>query len=489
MAIDKDVVEGFEILGLLGEGGMGTVYKAKDKNSEQLVALKILNENGLSLPDAKERFSREYELLTQINHPSVVKAYKYCNSNGHYYLSMELIEGQTLEAFLEKTQPNIYEVLDIAIAIAQALEAVHKQNIIHRDIKPGNIFIAKSHEGKDRIVIGDFGIARRLNILTDNDFVTLGAIIGSHIYMSPEHVEGKELTPASDVYELGILLYQLLVGTVPFIENKQYHVLFRKLNDQLLPMSKFGVKVPIELEKFILGEMLNRDPKKRPQNGTETLKRLLEIKENLTTGHTQPILVENSEMPEDISNFRKIDITAVVFELIGFSNEWCQELSPARIAFILQNWYQLIREAVSNNKGTIDRCISDRVITVFGYPEKLSCDSEDFSAEFALRAAEDFSNALSIFNDIYKLHLQPRIAIASGNAIVGHVIGDNLPTSFQGRVFGKTISLLKVDADCTFRLNLETYSKVSKLNKLNQTRVFNQVTTAQGDCAYLMWLR
>jgi serine/threonine-protein kinase len=216
----------YEILAELGQGAMGTVYKARDPLLDRIVAIKTVN---LTLPkdevaEYEARFYQEAKAAGQLSHPNIVTVYDIGKSEKLAYMAMELLEGSELRSMLASRTPiPIPQALDIAAQVADGLQYAHERGIVHRDIKPANIMVLNDAGVK----ITDFGIARMRN----NEVKTMtGMILGSPKYMSPEQVSGKRADPRSDVFSLGVVLYEMLTGTSPFVADNIHGVMYQTLN-------------------------------------------------------------------------------------------------------------------------------------------------------------------------------------------------------------------------------------------------------------------
>ena len=204
----------YRIEQILGRGGMGIVYKANDTQLDETVAIKTLPGDVMTRsPEELERFKREIRLARKITHRNVLRTYDYGEAEGVYFISMECVRGYTLAELLaeapdHRLAPRV--ALGIARQICRGLQAAHEQGIIHRDIKPQNVLI--DHKGEVKLM--DFGIARMAE--AKEGMTQAGLIVGTPHYMSPEQVQGKQLDPRSDVYSMGVLLYEMLVGMKPF---------------------------------------------------------------------------------------------------------------------------------------------------------------------------------------------------------------------------------------------------------------------------------
>ena len=257
----------YRIEQIIGRGGMGVVYKALDTQLDELVAIKTLP-GGMMQRSAEdlERFKREIRLARKITHRNVLRTYDYGEADGMYFISMEFVRGYTLAELLaeaEKHQIAPRQALGIGRQICRGLQTAHEQGIIHRDIKPQNILI--DHRGEVKIM--DFGIAR----LTEGPEATsAGLIVGTPHYMSPEQVQGKLLDPRSDVYALGILLYEMLVGRRPFESTSLTGVLAAHITET--PRQAVDVRPEVGREmNAIVMKCLSKDPKQRYENAGELL--------------------------------------------------------------------------------------------------------------------------------------------------------------------------------------------------------------------------
>jgi eukaryotic-like serine/threonine-protein kinase len=205
----------YDIQALLGSGGMADVYRAFDINLQRAVAIKVLSPAAAAQPGFADRFRQEARLIANLRHPNIVQVYDFGEQDGHTYMVQELLAGPTLGAWMADLaargiRPMPDEINAIIAQLADALDAAHAAGIIHRDVKPGN---ALWHD-QGRLVLTDFGIAKQ--VLSDANQTQFGVIFGTPSYLSPEQTQSLPLTPASDVYSLGVVLYELLAGDVPF---------------------------------------------------------------------------------------------------------------------------------------------------------------------------------------------------------------------------------------------------------------------------------
>ena len=283
-AVGDVVAARFRILRFLARGGMGEVYEAEDLELHEHVALKSIRSELLNDEKSLERFKREVHLARQVTHPNVCRIYElFWHSRNHegplgrgavVFVAMEMLEGETLTEFLKRnSRLSAADALPIALQMAAGLGAAHGAGIVHRDFKPGNVHLVPRAQGT-RVVITDFGLALRSSHDLSSVSVTgTGEVLGTPAYMSPEQVEGKELTPASDIYSLGLVLYQMITGTRPFQGSTPLSVAVSRLREDPTPPHKVIPGLDRRWELLIL-KCLQRDPKARFQSGEEVAEAL-----------------------------------------------------------------------------------------------------------------------------------------------------------------------------------------------------------------------
>jgi serine/threonine-protein kinase len=256
---------------ILGRGGMGVVYKATDTQLDETVAIKTLPGDVMTRsPEDLERFKREIRLARKITHRNVLRTYDYGEADGVYFISMEFVRGYTLAELLNEAEgrrmsPRV--ALGVGRQICRGLDAAHEQGIIHRDIKPQNVLI--DHRGEVKLM--DFGIARMAE--APEAMTQAGLIVGTPHYMSPEQVQGKELGPRSDVYSMGVLLYEMLAGVRPFESSSLTGVLTAHITEKPRPLLDLRSDVGREVSAIIM-RCLEKDPKARYATAGELLRAL-----------------------------------------------------------------------------------------------------------------------------------------------------------------------------------------------------------------------
>lgn len=257
----------YEILEKIGNGGMATVYKAKCHVLNRFVAVKVLKEEFTTDEEFIRRFNIEAQSAAGLTHPNIVSVYDVGHEDNIYYIVMELIQGKTLKQIISESGilPWKWSV-NIAIQIASALEAAHKNNIVHRDIKPHNIIITEDGVAK----VTDFGIAKAVSNSTITAF---GTTIGSVHYFSPEHARGGYTDAKSDLYSLGIVMYEMLTGRVPFDADTPVSIALKHMQEKPVEPIKLNPSIPFAVNQIIMKAM-RKDPNERYQSATEMLRDL-----------------------------------------------------------------------------------------------------------------------------------------------------------------------------------------------------------------------
>lgn len=257
----------YKIQEKIGNGGMATVYKALDQILNRYVAVKVLREEFTTDEEFIKRFNAEAQSAARLTHPNIVSVYDVGQEYNVYYIVMELIQGKTLKQIIEEDGHLSWKwAVNIAIQIASALEMAHKNNIIHRDIKPHNIIITEDGIAK----VTDFGIAKAVSNSTITAF---GTTIGSVHYFSPEHARGGYTDAKSDLYSLGIVMYEMLTERVPFDADTPVSVALKQVQEEPVEPIKYNPNIPISVNRIILKAM-QKDPNLRYQSATEMLEDL-----------------------------------------------------------------------------------------------------------------------------------------------------------------------------------------------------------------------
>jgi len=267
----------YKILEKLGEGGMGVVYKAQDLKLDRAVAIKFLPHHLSGSDESKTRFIQEAKAAAALNHPNILGVYEIDEQDDSLFLVMEYIEGQTLKSYIEKrksaTGIPVNQAIAWALQVAEGLKAAHVKNIVHRDIKPENLMLTNSGQLK----IMDFGLAK----LKSNVSITkTGTSLGTLAYMSPEQAQGMAADHRSDLWSLGVVLYEMLTGELPFKGEHEAALIYLITNEQPTPPSALDRRIPHRMD-ILLGKMLEKDRSRRIQTTEELLNTLREVQKEI----------------------------------------------------------------------------------------------------------------------------------------------------------------------------------------------------------------
>jgi serine/threonine-protein kinase len=274
----------------LGEGGMGTVYRARHLLMDRPVAVKVLHSRFVDNEAARTRFQLEARAAVMLHHTNAVSVTDFGQTaDGNVYLVMELLEGRTLRDMVAKEAPlETARAISIMLQTSAAVAAAHETGIIHRDLKPSNILVTQSANAPAAVKVLDFGIAKLAADKYDSEAATAvtlpGTPIGTPRYMAPEQYEGRDLTPAADVYSLGVILYEMLAGMAPFTGATPLEIALKHKNDPLRPPREIVATIPEDVERVVL-HALEKQPAARPANAAEFHRELLETAERLGLEH------------------------------------------------------------------------------------------------------------------------------------------------------------------------------------------------------------
>ena len=279
----------YQIVDVLGQGGMSVVYKARHKITEQPVALKLLPPELAAHSQVKSRFLEEARALAQLDHPNIVHLYNFGAENGAFCLAMQFVEGETWERMIMTRGRQEWPVaVRITIDVLRALEYAHGRGIVHRDMKPSNVLVRTSD---GRATVMDFGIAK---MTTSTRLTATGQTMGTVRYMSPEQVRGQEVDLRTDLYSLGATLYEALVGDTPFDGTTHFEIMTKHLSEPPRPPSALGVEVPARLEAALM-RALAKKPDDRWSTARDLRKALEQVLEsaNLGLAETQRLARES----------------------------------------------------------------------------------------------------------------------------------------------------------------------------------------------------
>jgi serine/threonine protein kinase/sugar lactone lactonase YvrE len=263
----------YEVVSAIGAGGMGEVYRARDSRLGRDVALKILPDHFAADPERRARFDHEARTVAALNHPNIVTIYSVEESGGTRFLTMEIVEGQTIDALIPPRGLSLPELLKYALPIVDAVSAAHDRHIVHRDLKPSNVMVTRD----GRVKVLDFGLAKFQHAPTLDEaaptqsaglVTSIGHVVGTSAYMSPEQAEGRRVDHRSDVFSLGILLYEMATGVRPFTGDTTLAVLLAIVKDAPKPITEVRSGTSHDLAR-IIDRCLEKDPERRLQSARE----------------------------------------------------------------------------------------------------------------------------------------------------------------------------------------------------------------------------
>ncbi len=291
----------YEIVDKIARGGMADVFRARDLLLDRPVALKVLFPELSTSAAFVERFRREATAAANLSHPNIVSVYDWGRSDNAYFIVMELIDGETLASLIKRRGPLEFDyAAAIAADVASALNYAHRHGVIHRDVKPGNVLIAED----GHIKVADFGIARAQT--SNEDLTQTGSVMGTATYISPEQAEGKALDGRSDVYSLGVVLYEMLAGVPPFTGDSTVSVALKQVSERAAPLASLRPDVPKPLED-IVAKAMRKSPSERYESAQDLRSDLLRYIQRRPVEAARSAVMESvtsdtTRMIEEVSN-------------------------------------------------------------------------------------------------------------------------------------------------------------------------------------------
>jgi serine/threonine protein kinase/predicted Zn-dependent protease len=439
----------YEILEILGEGGMGAVYKAHDLELERDVALKVIRPELASDREILQRFKQELILARQVSDRNVIRIFDLGEAEKIKFITMEYVEGESLHAILrQRGKLEVAEAVDIMEQVASGLAAAHREGIIHRDLKPGNIMRDKH----GRVVVMDFGLARTL---VGDGMTRTGAMLGTIEYMSPEQAQGAELSASSDVFTFGLILYQLLAGVTPFYAESVIASLLMRAQQRAVPLSDIDKLIPGILSN-IVAKCLETDPALRYQNAEAVLADL-----HAWQGKGGKSRVSASSTRMRINRARKlpwpqIALTAVLMILTGAGITWYLHSRPQPTTKALAHAPVSVLVAdFQNNTG--DSLFDNTLEPMFNVALEGASFINGFNRGSARKVAGDLTHSAGVLDEQTSRLVAAKEGIAAivTGSLSKHGSGYSLSVKAIDALSGKTLASDSVNTASKDALLLE----------------------------------
>jgi len=378
-----ETVSHYRILGKLGGGGMGVVYEAEDTRLGRRVALKFIPDNLVGDPKSLERFEREARAASQLNHPNICTIHDIDDNNGHPFIVMEKLEGESLKQMIRGRALDADAILEIGVQVAEALAASHAKGIIHRDIKPANIFLTTTGQAK----VLDFGLAKltteaKLATSTDtgieDSLTAVGVIPGTAVYMAPEQARSEPLDPRSDLFSFGVVLYEMATGKKPFSGTNIVTTLDSVLHQKPAPPLSLNPSLPPELQN-IIGRAMEKDKNKRYQSASDMKAELQHLKKETESGLTrtgkklaQPLRVATSTFKNSsrTQTYLLLGMTGLLVAVLASVGAWWLKHRRLPASVASKNTIAVLPLQNMTNDGNLEYlryALADEIASVLTY--------------------------------------------------------------------------------------------------------------------------
>ena len=310
----------YKILEKLGEGGMGVVYKAEDLKLERFVALKFLAPHLVQDEESRRRFQREAKAAAALDHPNICTIHEIDEAEGRVFLAMAYLDGSTVRQKVKQRPLKLDEALDIAIQAGEGLRAAHEKGIVHRDIKSANLMV----NARGQVKIMDFGLAQ---LAEQSKLTKTATILGTPAYMSPEQAQRLPADRRTDIWSLGVVIYEMVTGRTPFEGERQQAVLYAIATEQPEPITALRVGIPTELDR-IVGKALAKKPDERYQHIDEMLVDLREMQKQAASGSRDTRRAPSASKPASRTPWYIAAAAVVIAVILGIS-AWLGVFGPA----------------------------------------------------------------------------------------------------------------------------------------------------------------
>jgi eukaryotic-like serine/threonine-protein kinase len=429
----------FRIIRKLGGGGMGVVYEAEDVRLSRRVALKFLPENLVGDSKAKQRFLREAQAASCLNHPNICTIHEVDEHDGKPFIVMELLEGQDLKTRISTGPLKLDEILDIGLQVADGLDAAHSKGIVHRDIKPANVVITP----RGQVKILDFGLAKFIEQRTreleaELELTMDGTIPGTWTYMSPEQVRGEELDSRSDLFSLGIVLYEMATGKKPFVANNRVLIMDAILKQKPASPLRLNPTLPAEFES-IVGKALEKKRETRYQTAAEMRENLRQLKRETESGLTKSGAARKATLVPRLSsdtfqgigrrtNYLLLGITGFLIAALTATTAALMKSRRAHAAVLRPTIAVLPFQNVGGNKDLdyLRYGLADEIATLLTYVPSLDVrpleSSEKYTASDAQNAGAQLHVATVLTGHYINAGSQLQVTLQAIDSKTNHLI-------------------------------------------------------------------